>query len=147
MRRSKADEADLLDRLGLVLEEEGDLEAARDQWTDAAAIYRRLLDGPAGRRQSAERQLVYAAKLLTVYEQLHRWEDAIRVGQHLFKQRSQILLPEDPKLWRLKSTLGNLYARSNDREKARSLLTEALWLIGAVGFRPPRSNLLKHSCS
>ena len=125
-KRPSVEQADLLDRLALVLEHRGELAEARRQWKEAAAIYQQLAERRTGRRHHWERQLGYLAKLQVVFERLNQWQDAIDAGQQLFTLRSQTLLPDDPRLWRIKSTLGSLYARTSDREKARSLLTEAL---------------------
>ncbi len=124
--QSKAEQADLRDRLGLVLAHRGDLEGARQQWQEAAAGYQSLIGGRTQRRHDTEQRLGYLAKLQLVFEHSNQWQQAIRVGQQLLEYRTQSLLPDDPKLWRIKSTLGGLYARAGETEKARPLLLDAL---------------------
>jgi CHAT domain-containing protein/tetratricopeptide (TPR) repeat protein len=124
--RSRAEQADLGDRLALVLAHRGDQQQARQQWQEAAAIYQQLLDRRTRHRDDAEQRSGYLAKLEAIFEQLNQWPDAIRVGQQLLKLRSQTWLPDDPKLWRIKLTLGGLYLRASDSEKARPLLADSL---------------------
>ena len=89
-------------------------------------MYQQLVDERTGHRGRSERQLGYLARLQGIFEHLGQWPAAIRVAEHLLAQRSQTLLPDDPKLWRLKSAVGGLYARAGDAEKARPLLVDAL---------------------
>jgi tetratricopeptide (TPR) repeat protein len=124
--RSRAEQADLEDRLALVLSHRGDVEGARREWKEAAANYQQLIDARTHRRDDGEQRFCYLAKLQAIFEHLNQWQDAIQVGQQLVKQRSQTWLSDDPKLWRIKSTLGSLYVRVKDTENARPLLTDAL---------------------
>ena len=123
---ARAEQAEIHDRLALVLAHRGDQDQARQEWQDAATAYQQLIDERSRRRGESELRLGYLAKLQAIFEQLNQWPEAIRVGQQLLKQRSQTWLPDDPKLWRIKSALGSLYVRSGDAEKARPLLIDAL---------------------
>ena len=80
----------------------------RDRWKEAAAIYRQLIDTRNRSRNRSERNLGYLAKLQAIFEHLRQWQEAIRVEQQLVQYRSQTWLADDPKLWRIKSTLGSL---------------------------------------
>jgi tetratricopeptide (TPR) repeat protein len=123
--QSQAHEAELMDRLGVALKHQGEAAAAERQWKEAAESYQQLIDRGTGRRR-LERQAGYLAKLQTVLERLGEWRDAIAVGERLLERRSKTWLIDDPKLWRLKIGLANLYLRSGDADNARALLNPAL---------------------
>ncbi|HTU24286.1 MAG TPA: tetratricopeptide repeat protein [Pirellulales bacterium] len=123
---SRAEQAELLERWGLVLQRLGDAEGARRRWKEAAAILEQLTEESSGSRRQTERYWSDLTTLQAVYEQLNQWPEAIRVGQRLLRHREATLLPDDPKLWRARATLGAIYARSGNTDKARQFLTESL---------------------
>jgi tetratricopeptide (TPR) repeat protein len=124
--RAKAAQADLLDRLALVLKHQGDPAAAQARWKESAATYRELIDRHAGRRRLHDRQMSYMARLQGVYERLGQWQSAIDVGEELLDEASQTCLPGDPRIWRAKGTLAALYVRTGDASKAHALLIDTL---------------------
>ena len=65
-------------------------------------------------------------KLEFIYERLNDWPAAIETGEHLLDARSDLCLADDPRIWHIKSTLAELYLRTGDTSKARSLLTETV---------------------
>ena len=122
--KSSAEYAELVDRLALVLEHRGDHAAAEHRWTEAAAIYEALTKPAATDDRQLERQMQYYQNLEAIYQQLNKWDDAIRVTRRLLEHREQSMLPDDPNIWRAKSALGAFYG-SQRRHGAKPLLVEA----------------------
>ena len=122
--RATAAQADLVDRLALVLKHQGDSQAAQARWQQAARLYQHLVDRYSARRRHRERYAVNLQKLELTYERLNDWPAAIETGERLLDARSDLSLPDDPRVWRIKSSLAELYLRTGDTGKARSMLVE-----------------------
>ena len=135
------------DRLALVLAHRGDLQQARQQWQEAAAIYQQLIDRRTRRRDDAEQRLGYLAKLQAVFEQLQPM--ARRDPRRTAIAQASHRRPGCPTIRSCGASSRRWEActcgRATPKKPARCWPTR--WPIGTVGFRPPPANLLKRSLS